>query len=586
MSSLVLSFQDIDQTKLTVVGGKGANLGELFKIEGIFVPDGFCISTIAFQKIIEETQSIQELLNQLSLLKVDARDKICEVSGEIRRVIEEIAIPEEMSEAIAHFLSRLGEKDVYAVRSSATAEDLPTASFAGQQDTYLNLIGKEAILKHISKCWASLFTERAVIYRLQNGFDHRKVYLAVVVQKMVFPQVSGILFTADPVTGNRKVVSIDASFGLGEAIVSGRVNADNYKVRNGRVFDKKISTKKLAIDALEDGGTKAQEIEPEMQDRQALTDEQILQLERIGRTIKEHFGHPQDIEWCLVDGTFYVVQSRPITTLYPIPGANDGKNHVYVSVGHQQMMTDPMKPLGLSLFQLTAARPMYQAGGRLFVDVTQELASPVKRNILVNVLGKSDPLIRDALMTILEREDFIQLEPNENTETGSSQNNQGTSQPNFQAQLENDPTIVSNLIRNSQASIEELKQTIKTKPGSELFDFILQDQQKRRQNLSDPQSFGAIVTGMNAASWINDKMLEWLGEKNVADTLAQSAPNNITSEMGLELLDVADVIRPYPKVIAYLQDAEGDRFLDGLVELDGGREAWKAIFAYLNKYGM
>jgi pyruvate,water dikinase len=586
MSSYVLSFQDIDQTKLMFVGGKGANLGELSKIEGILVPDGFCISTVAFKRIIGETSSIHRLLDQLSLLKAEDRDKISEFSGEIRRVIERIAIPEDMNEAIARFLSKLGEKTAYAVRSSATAEDLPTASFAGQQDTYLNIIGKEAILKHISRCWASLFTERAIIYRLQNGFDHRKVHLSVVVQKMVFPQTAGILFTADPVTSNRKVISIDASFGLGEALVSGLVNADRYKVRNGKIIDKKISTKKLAIYALNDGGTKEQEIGTEQQNRQALTDEQILQLEHIGRTIEAHFGYPQDIEWCLVDSTFYIVQSRPNTTLYPIPEASDRENHVYVSVGHQQMMTDPMKPLGLSLWQLTAARPMYQAGGRLFVDVADDLASPVKRDIIVNVLGKSDPLVKDAVITLLERGDFIKLIPDDQQELSSSQGNKGTPPPNFQAQLENDPAIVSNLIRKSQASIEELKHTIKMKSGSDLFDFILQDKQKLRQSLSDPQSFGAIVTGMNVSSWINEKMMEWLGEKNVADTLSLSAPNNITSEMGLELLDVADVIRPYPEVIRYLQDTEDDNFLDGLVKLNGGREARDAINAYLSKYGM
>ncbi len=237
MSSFVLGFKDIDKTKLMVVGGKGANLGELSKIEGIRVPDGFCISTEAFKRIIGETSSINELLEQLSLLKVEDRDKIGELSGEIRRVIEGIAIPEDINEETTRFLSRLGEKNAYAVRSSATAEDLPTASFAGQQDTYLNIIGKEAILKHISKCWASLFTKRAVTYRLQNGFDHRKVHLSVVVQKMVFPQASGILFTADPVTSNRKVLSINASFGLGEALVSGLVNADTYKVRNCKIID-------------------------------------------------------------------------------------------------------------------------------------------------------------------------------------------------------------------------------------------------------------------------------------------------------------------------------------------------------------
>ena len=197
----------------------------------------------------------------------------------------------------------------------------------------MNIIGKEAILKHISKCWASLFTDRAVIYRIQNGFDQRKVRLSVVVQKMVFPQASGILFTADPVSSHRKMSSIDASFGLGEALVSGLVNPDNYKVYNGKITDKKISTKKLAIYALKDGGTKEQEIEPEKQNQQALTDEQILQLERIGRKIEEHFGSPQDIEWCLVEDVFYILQSRPITTLYPIPEANDRKiMFMYLSV--------------------------------------------------------------------------------------------------------------------------------------------------------------------------------------------------------------------------------------------------------------
>lgn len=577
MSSFILGFQDIDKTKLMVVGGKGANLGELSKIEGIRVPDGFCISTEAFKRIIGETSSINELLDQLSLLKVEDRDKIGELSGAIRRGIEAIAIPQDISEEITRHLSRLDEKNAYAIRSSATAEDLPTASFAGQQDTYLNIIGKEAILKHISKCWASLFTERAVTYRLQNGFDHRKVHLSVVVQKMVFPQAAGIMFTADPVTSNRKVLSIDAGFGLGEALVSGRVEADIYKVRNGKIIDKEISTKKLAIYALKDGGTKEQKIETARQNRQALTDEQILGLARIGRKIEEHFGCPQDIEWCLVDDTFYIVQSRPITTLYPIPAANDQENHVYVSVGHQQMMTDTMKPLGLSFFLLTTFAPMRQAGGRLFVDVTPMLASPDSVRILLDTMGQHDPLIKDALMTIIERRDFIKPLPNDKKEQSPSKSNN---------QIESDPTIVSDLIKRSQTSIEELKQNIQTKAGADLFDFILDDIQQLKKILFDPQSMGVIMAAMDASSWINEKMKEWLGEKNAADRLSQSVPNNITSEMGLALLDVADAIRPYPEVIAYLQYVKDDNFWEKIVKFDGGQETRDAIYAYLKKYGM
>lgn len=608
MGLYVLGFQDIDKTKIMIVGGKGANLGELSKIEGIHVPEGFCVSTEAFTRIIGETPSLSKLLEKLQFLKAVDRDKRArmrayeELSGEIRRVIEGIAIPEDISEEITRFLSRLGnisrlgdlsrygENNAYAVRSSATAEDLPAASFAGQHDTYLNITGKEAILKHISKCWASLFTGRAVIYRLQNGFahacahDHRNLHMAVVVQKMVFPQAAGILFTADPVTSNRKVLSIDAGFGFGEALVSGLANADNYRVCKGKIIEKKISTKKRALYALKDGGTKEQEIEPERQDKQALTDEQILQLECIGRKIEDHFGCSQDIEWCLVDDTFYILQSRPITALFPIPEAETQEDHVYVSVGHQQMMTDPIKPLGLSFFQLTAARPMYKAGGRLFVDVTDELASPAGRKIVVDALGKSDPLIKDALTTIIDRGDFIKPLPDEKQLTPARP--RAMSPVGFPTLIENDPAIVSDLIRRSQRAIAELKQNIQTKSGPALFDFIIEDIKQLKKSLSDPQSMGVIMAVINSSSWINEKMKEWLGEKNVADTLCQSVPNNITSEMGLALLDVADAIRPYPEVINYLQQAKDDNFLEELVKFEGGQEARDAIYAFLNKYGM
>lgn len=580
--SYIIDFHQIDKTMLAMVGGKGANLGELARIDGVQVPGGFCISTEAFKRIIKESPKVNELLDELSLLKVKELDKIRALSGDIRRIIEEIKVPYDIAEDITSILAHLGEKDAYAVRSSATAEDLPAASFAGQQDTYLNITGKEAILQHISKCWASLFTERAIIYRIQNGFDHRKVLLSVIIQKMVFPQAAGILFTADPVTSNRKIVSIDASFGLGEALVAGIVNADNYKVRSGKITDKKISTKKLAVYALKNGGTKEQQIGDEMQNTQALTDKQIAELERIGRKIEQHFGSPQDIEWCVADNTFYIVQSRPITTLYPIPEADDKENHVYLSVGHQQMMTDAMKPLGLSVWLLTTPAFMRIAGGRLFVDVTPWLASPERRNTVIDTLGKFDPLIKDALTTVVERENFIKLQTDSNT--GS--NNTTAPAPDYHALDDYDPAIVGDLIKSSETSIEALKDNIKTKSGTELIDFIREDIQQLKKTLSNPKSFRVIMTGMNAASWINEKMKEWLGETNLADTLSQSVPNNVTSEMGLALLDVADVIRPYPEAINYLQTTKDDNFLDELPGFNGGQEIRHAIHNFLNKYGM
>lgn len=579
MSSMVIGFQEIEKSQLYLVGGKGLNLGELSKIEGIHVPEGFCITTAGYQKAIRQNETYHALLHRLTMLNADDRDQIGDISKKIRQAIMEAEIPSDVVEAVTRYLTRFGEEHAYAVRSSATAEDLPHASFAGQQDTYLNIIGVDAILQHISKCWASLFTDRAVIYRMQNGYDHRHTYLSVIIQKMVFPQTSGILFTADPISGNRKQLSIDAGFGLGEALVSGLVSADHYKVQDGEIVDQRIAAKTLAIYGRKEGGTETRPIDPDQQKAQTLTDQQILQLERIGRQIEAYFGQPQDIEWCLADDTFYIVQSRPITTLYPIPEADDQENHVYLSVGHQQMMTDPIKPLGLSFYLLITSAPMRKAGGRLFVDIARGLATTAGRETLLKNL-ESDPLIIGALKTIIER-DFIKLLPNDQTAPIPAKIN--TDKP---AAFENDPTIVSDLIQQSQASIQALKQNIQTKSGAELFDFILEDIQELKRILFNPQSTAVFMAAMNASVWINEHMYEWLGEKNAADTLSQSVPNNITSEMGLALLDVADVIRPYPEVIAYLQHTKDDRFLDELAQFEGGQETKEAIDAYLDKYGM
>ncbi|MDF3041735.1 MAG: phosphoenolpyruvate synthase, partial [Thermomicrobiales bacterium] len=499
MGCYVLGFPEIDQTQVEVVGGKGANLGELSRIEGVHVPLGYCVTTAAFQRIMAEAPSIGDRLDRLSRLEPDDREAIRALSAEIRGAIEETALADDLAAAIVRPLARLGEHAAYAVRSSATAEDLPTVSFAGQQDTYLNVVGPEAILQHIRRCWASLFTERAVTYRLRNGIDQRKVHMAVVVQQMVFPRASGILFTADPVSGNRKVTSVEATFGLGETLVSGLVNADVFKVRDGEIVARSISTKQLAIYASPAGGTREEAIEPERQNDPALTDAQVVRLAQLGRRIEAHFVCPQDIEWCLVDDGFQIVQSRPITTLFPIPAAGDQENHVYISVGHQQMMTDPMKPLGLSFWQMTTPRPMAEAGGRLFVDVTQILASPASRAGFLAMVGKSDPLIADALQTLLDRGDFIPSLSDE----GPAWTPPGGDAP---APIETDPAIVTELIERSQASIAAAKRDIRALSGAALLDFILADIQELKRVQFDPQSVQVIMAGMEAAWWLNDQL--------------------------------------------------------------------------------
>jgi pyruvate,water dikinase len=545
----VVGLGEVDATQVAVAGGKGAHLGELSRIDGIQVPPGFCVTTEAFRRSMPP--SIDAQLDAVSRLDADDRERIAASSAEIRAAIEAVAIPDAVANAIT---AALDAHTAYAVRSSATAEDLPTASFAGQQDSYLNVVGPAAVLEHVRRCWASLFTERAVTYRLRSGFGHREVAMAVVVQRMVFPEAAGILFTADPVTSDRKVAAVEASFGLGEALVSGLVNADVFRVRDGAVV------------------ARTQRHTPP-----ALTDAQVIRLVGLGRRIEAHFGRPQDIEWCLAGDGFEIVQSRPITSLFPIPSAGDGDNHVYISVSHQQMMTDPMKPLGLSLHQLVAIPRMYEAGGRLFVDIAPRLASPATRGRVLETLGK-DPLIGDALRTLLDRGDFIPPIPDDDGRAAPA-----GAPP---APIETDPAIVAGLIERSRASIAACERDIGALSGPAVFEFVLADIQELKRFLSDPLSVQVVMAGIEATWWLNDQLEAWLGERNAADALTQSAPGNITSEMGLALLDVADAIRPYPDVVGFLRHVEDDDFLDELVELEGGRQARDAIQAYLETYGM
>ncbi|MFZ4276285.1 rifamycin-inactivating phosphotransferase [Streptomyces arboris] len=587
----LLDLHDADATQLALVGGKGAQLGALSRIDGIRVPDGFCVTTDAFRRVVARVPSLDDLLERLSRSDPDDREALRTLSADLRRAIEETAIPgdlaAEITGALARLGTRLGEGTAVAVRSSATAEDLPTASFAGQQDTYLNVVGPAEVLRHVSRCWASLFTERAVAYRRRNGIDHRTVEMAVVVQRMVFPEAAGVLFTADPLTGDRRTATVDAGFGLGEALVSGLVNPDVFTVRDGAVVARAIAAKQRAVHALPGGGTREVEVDPRRQGRPALTDAQVLRLVELGRRIEAHFGRPQDIEWCLADDGFRIVQSRPITTVYPIPDAADQDHHIYVSVGHQQMMTDAMKPLGLSLWQRTALVPMHEAGGRLFVDVTPRLASPASRAALLDVLGRGDPLVRDALETVLDRDDPVTPLPD--TGPGGPPAG-GAPEPSPAPSPEADPAIVPELIERSRASVAALERNLRTRSGPALFDFLLEAFEEHKRVLGDPLSMRAITAGMEATWWLNDQLGEWLGEKNAADTLTLSAPGNITSEMGLDLLDVADVIRPHPEVVAFLKGVEkgveDEGFLDELAKLPGGTEAREAIDAYLDRYGM
>ena len=350
-------------------------------------------------------------------------------------------------------------------------------------------------------------------------------------------------------------------------------------MRDGGVISMSIGTQPFAVQAAPDGGTIEVPIPPDRRNPPVLTDVQVVQLVELGRRIEAHFGRAQDIEWCLVDDAFHPHHAEPADHhAAPRPAATDDEYHVYVSVGHGQMMTEAMRRLGISVWQHTALIPMHEAGSRLFIEVTARLASPATRALTLEVFDRGDPLLRDALETVLARNDVLPPPAGETPPAPPA-----GSAP---AELETDPAIVTDLVARSRASIEALRHDMRDRSGTALIDFILADFDELKRVLTDPRSQQAIRAGMGALEWLNDNLETWLGEKGAADVLMQSVPDNVTSEMGRALLDVADTIRRHPEVVAFLERASGDGFLDELTGVDGGGEPRDAIRAFLDQYGM
>ncbi|MEM4272287.1 MAG: phosphoenolpyruvate synthase, partial [Candidatus Bilamarchaeaceae archaeon] len=315
----IMWFEELDKSNLAEAGGKGANLGEMTKA-GFPVPPGFITTSAAYFKHLDHNDLREKITSRLSGLDVNDTAALQKTAEEIQKMISNAEIPPSLSKQIKENYQKLcemrGEEVYVAVRSSATAEDLPTASFAGQQSTFLNVRGKENVVQAVKDCWASLFTARAIFYRVQNNFDHMKVGLAAVVQEMVQSEKSGVMFTVNPVSQRRNEIMIEAAYGLGEVVVSGSVTPDTYVVDKNtfKIISKEIATQTWMLTKRE-GKNVHSEIKDEVQGRQKLTDEQIIELARIGAKLEEHYKFPQDSEWAVVKDELFIVQSRPITTL-------------------------------------------------------------------------------------------------------------------------------------------------------------------------------------------------------------------------------------------------------------------------------
>jgi pyruvate,water dikinase len=596
---LILGFDQIRSAELPLVGGKGANLGEL-TAAGFPVPAGFCITTGAFDRFMDaDAAGIYTLLDAL-----DAGDleRVRTVGEQVRARLHAAAIPPEVAGAVLESWREIGAEHAYAVRSSATAEDLPDASFAGQQDTYLNVRGEEALLDSVRRCWASLFTDRAILYRMQNGFDHREVRLSVVVQRMVEPQVSGIMFTADPVSGRRRTISIDASFGLGEALVGGLVSADLYQVDSAtrRITKRQIADKQLMIRSLPAGGVEQVAIPAAERQRPALDDRQVLELAALGARIEQHYRAPQDIEWALVDGKLYILQARPITSLYPLPGelgAAGEPLRVYFSFSHVQVMTDPMPELSISLWRtiFPFGRPpgeqlnplVRPAGGRIYIDVSALLRHPVLKRLMPRVLVVADRMAAAALGQVSQRPEFQRSGPAARTrsvarwalplfgrlaatllwrrpEGVAAQKTAFIEQhaARLRSQLLRLPTPAARLDR----MLDELGNAFvrlvypwAPYPFAGVLAHVLLGRVARR--FADPQDLIALTRGLHG---------------------------NVTTEMDMAVGDLADLVRGQPALLAHLSQGAipADRLLAGAGDLPGGHEFLAGWNRFIEHYGM
>ena len=413
---LTLPLGAIDHTALLIAGGKAANLGELIRA-GLPVPGGFCVTTAAYE-LVAGGAGLGQILDDLAETRPEDTARLAELAAAARARLLEAPVPEDLAQAITGAYRTLGASVPVAVRSSATAEDLPHASFAGQQDTYLNVVGDEAVLEAVRRCWASLWTDRAVSYRAKSGIDPRGVRLAVAVQRMVEATVAGVLFTANPLTGRRRQAVIDASPGLGEAVVSGAVNPDHFVVNTatGEIVERRPGDKRVAVRSSAGGGTQRVELSG---DEASLEDAQIRALAALGARVEAHYGAPQDTEWAIDgEGGIWLLQARPITTLFPLPASapeTDEDLRAYFSFNVAQGVYRPLTPMGVQAFRLAASsmaslagRPprdpyagpasFTEADGRIFLDITPMLRSTLRRRLLERLArigeARSAPILR------------------------------------------------------------------------------------------------------------------------------------------------------------------------------------------------
>lgn len=591
---------DAHQISLERVGGKALNLSRLTRA-GFPVPPGFIVDTAAYDAFVHANRLDERILGLLQAMPPDDPDALEAASRTIRAQFAAYPLPASLIDALRVAYVELGQPPV-AVRSSATAEDLPGLSFAGQQDTFLHVIGLEALQRAVIDCWSSLWTARAIGYRARNQIDQENVSLAVIVQKMVSSDASGVLFTSNPLTGKRTETVIEATFGLGEALVSGKVEPDHYVVDAfaDRILTKTLGRKATVIRAQEGGGTVA--VQQDAANQQALPDAQVLALAQLGRRVADLLGAPQDIEWATAGGQLYLLQSRPITTLYPVPeGILPEPLQVLLSFAAVQGLLEPITPFGRDMFKSAfagAARlfgyrftledqpTLLEAGERLWVNVSGMLGNRPGRRVALAAMEYVEPGSRQALLGLL-RDGELSGPGNPRPRTylrllrvllplvGRALRTLLTPDAQREELLENVEAWLGHA-RDEMASAGSPGQRLALTRclPEDAFDFVL------------PQFVPRFGIGMGTYNLLT-RLAAGLPD-NRPDTrmMLRAVPHNVTTEMDLALWQVAQAIRADPASLAHCTQVDAPTLADAY--LDGALPdiAQTSIASFMARYGM
>ncbi|HEY0606724.1 MAG TPA: PEP/pyruvate-binding domain-containing protein, partial [Herpetosiphonaceae bacterium] len=589
------------QVAFALAGGKGANLARLARA-GLPVPDGFILTTSAYSAFVAANGLEQQILDLIAQTTLDDPQLLETTSTTIRALFAAGTMPEAIAAALRAAYAEIGQPAV-AVRSSATAEDLPDLSFAGQQDTFLNVVGEHALLDAVIRCWSSLWTARAIGYRARNHIDQRDVALAVVVQTMVQSEASGVLFTANPLSGKRAETVIDATLGLGEALVSGQVEPDHYVVEPsaGRILSKTLGAKALAIRGDAGGGTTT--VSADAAQQQALPDAAIVELSRLGQRIAALFDSPQDIEWAWAEGTLFVVQSRPITSLFPLPEALAPEPlQVLLSFGAVQGVLDPLTPLGRDLFQAIAAtvanlfnqrvtletqRVFVTAGERLFLNITGALRHHRLHSLIPNALRIVEPASREMLVTLLSEPALAPVKRRMSLATrihvirtlapilGNVVYN--LTYPNLgrvriQQRIE---AIVAEVQAQSRAATTLAERLALLESAPQIL-------VRRGIPIIGP----GIISGMLGLPILNRLASTLPGNTQPVMEITRGLPHNVTTEMDLALWQTARAIKSDPAALEYFQRTGAATLAEDLLQDRLPQEAQAAINRFLKRYGM